>query len=135
MAATLTGDRELVRKFDRMGSRSRLSRMAARPLAEAARVALRVARRRGFGFTDRSGRLRQSIGLVRTQVAEGRHVTTARLVATAPYARYVEWRPRTRDARPGPPFLLHRAMRIARQRVVRTLHRELRESIEREARR
>lgn len=71
----------------RLGRLPLRAQRAAQAGARAVAVAIaRRASRRGYGFTDRTGTLRRSIG-VRTGRSGG-----ASVVATAPYASYVEQR-------------------------------------------
>lgn len=123
------------RKLRQLGSRRGANRIAS-PIAEAAVVeAYKVAKRRNFGFTDRTGRLRRSLRVEQARTSEGRYASGWQLVAAAPYARFVEFRRRTRDRRKGPPYWIGRAFELARRRMTRAGAQAGRTAVVREARR
>ena len=93
----------------------------------------KTARRSNFGFVDRTGRLRASLRREQSRDARGRFVSGVALVARAPYARYVEFKRRTRDRRPGPPYWLGEAVRRAMSRVERRATSKARSALAREA--
>ena len=66
---------------------------------------LRRRRKRGLGSRDRTHTLRSSLQRRMTGDAN-----KAKLTVTAPvrYAGWVEWKPRTKDLRAGPPYWLER---------------------------
>ena len=128
----LTGDRKLRAKLARMQNVQRIASPAVR---DALSEAEKTAKRSGFGFVNRTGRLRGSLRIEQARDVRGRYATAWQLVAGTPYAAYVEWKRRTRDRRPGPPYWLHRAVMLARRRIERRLTRNMKRELGKEARR
>ena len=125
----------LARKFKRLSTRDGVQRVVSPALFEAAEEAFRLAKRRNWGFTDRTGRLRRSIRLEQARDFRGRFTTSVQLVARTPYAFWVEWKQRTRDRRPGPPYAIVRAWRLKARRTARRAARLVGVNLRREFRR
>ena len=134
MPAELRGGRALRTKLRRMYSRRGLNRITSEPLENAIDIAHKQASRRNWGFTDRTHALRASLEVEQVRDERGRYQTGVQLVASTPYARFVEWKRRSRDRRPGPPYWLNRAFALAQRRMMREIRRELTRNIGREAR-
>lgn len=96
-----------IRYFERTGTQRIAEDVADEVLGEVEQLA----RRRGFGFIDRTGRLRRSLRIEQSRDVRGRFTFGKALVAKTPYAAYVERRKRTRDKRRGPPYWLGEAVR------------------------
>ena len=128
----LRGNRRLARKLQRMKDVRRISGPA---VERAIKPVWRIARRRGFGFRDRTGLLRRSLRIERARTRIGRFAVGWQLVASTKYAHWVEYRRRTRDRRPGPPYWLHRAMQVARNKVRGAVRRNVEHGIHAAARR
>ena len=103
------------RYMDRKG----VQRVADNMAREVAQEGLKLAKRRGFGFTDRTGRLRGSVRLEQARSLRGRFKRGYALVARTPYAAFVEYRRRTRDTRRGPPYFIGRIVQLLRRRARR----------------
>ena len=129
---TLDGRRRLIANLRRTAA-SRV--VVSAPVKAALTEVKREAERRGFGFTDRTGRLRRSLRMEQNRDARGRYQTGWTMVTRVPYAVFVELKRRTRDRRPGPPYWLAPATRRALARVRRTLRREISRGIAKVARR
>ena len=114
---------------------TRIQRIASQTVTEGIEEVYRTARRAGFGFVNRTGRLRRSLRIEQARDVRGRFATGKQLTARTPYAYWVEWKRRTRDRRPGPPYWLSRALQVARRKVARRMRRTARQGIEREWRR
>ena len=126
-------------RFRRLGQSDELvQRIVSPALMEAADEAFKIARRNRFGFVNRTGRLRRSLRIEQARDARGRFATSIQLVASTPYAAFVEFKARSRDRRPGPPYWLARAFRLARNRIRRRIRAgiraRLRQSFERGSR-
>ena len=128
----LKGNRRLIRTLQGMDDNQRITSPAAR---KTVMRAWRVARRRGYGFRDRTGLLRRSLRVEQARDRRGRFQTGWQLVASTRYAAFVEYRQRTRDLRPGPPYWLNRAFGQVRSRLPRELAQEVRRNVEGVARR
>ena len=128
----LRGNRRLARKLQRMKD---IQRIHGPAVERAIKPVWRVARRRGFGFRDRTGLLRRSLRIERARTRIGRFAVGWQLVASTKYARFVEFRQRTRDRRPGPPYWLNRALGIARRKARNELRRNVEHGIRAAARR
>ena len=133
MSVTLRGDKALKRKFRRMGSRSGVARIARRPLLNTMRKAEEIAARPGFGFTDRTGRLRSSLRLVYRRSGDQMR---ALLTANRYPGVFVEFKRRTLDSRPfeAGGYWLRRAVALAYRRERRDLQKDIRKSIQKEFR-
>ena len=103
--------------------------VVSHPTKRALEVVKREAEVHDFGFTDRTRRLRRSLLLKQRRDQRGRFVHGWQLLTHVPYAVFVEYRQRTRDKRPGPPYWLARAAERARKRMVRRLAYEVRKGI------
>ena len=114
--AGVTGTRALKRRLARLRDPAKLVGPTAR---KALRSTQKRATRRGFGFADRTGKLRRSTRIVQERL--GRYRTAWKLVSDADYAINVETAKRTRDGRPGPPFWMGRAWRATARRLPRTI--------------
>ena len=108
-----------------------LQRITSETLISGAEEVVKTARRRNWGFTDRTGRLRRSLRVEQARNVRGRFTQGVQLVARTPYAYWVEWKRRTRDRRPGPPYWLNRAIIVAQRRVRRKVRRDLYRAITR----
>lgn len=126
------GNVALVRKMQRMQNVRRIASPAGKV---AVNRAWKIARRNNFGFRNRTGLLRRTLRIEQARTPRGRFATAWQLVAGTSYAAFVEFKRRTRDRRPGPPYWINRAFRIARRRMQRDLARRLEKDIAREARR
>ena len=109
----------LARKFKRLSTVDGVQRVVSPALFEAAEEALRLVKRRNYGFVDRSRKLRKSIRLEQARDFLGRYTTSVQLVAATAYAFWVEWKKRTIDKRPGPPYYLTRAWQLKARRMAR----------------
>ena len=109
-----------------------LQRITSETLIAGAEEVVKTARRRNWGFTDRTGRLRRSLRIEQARDVRGRFRRGLQLTAKTPYAYWVEWKKRTRDRRPGPPYWLNRALFVARRRVRRKMREAARQALVRE---
>ncbi len=125
------GHRKLRKKYRGMAN---VARLASPAVKDSLGEALKTAKRRNFGFKDRTRRLRQSLRVEQARDVRGRFATAYQLVANRRYAGYVELKPRTKDRRPGPPYWLARAVALARGRIERRLQRDMRKRVRQEAR-
>ena len=132
MSYFLKGNRRLARTLQAMEDNQRITSPAAR---RTVRRAWKIARRRGYGFRDRTGLLRRSLRIEQARDRKGRFETGWQLVASTRYAAFVEFRRRTRDRRPGPPYWLGRAFAQVRKRMPRDLADEVRRNVESAVRR
>ena len=134
MPIRVRGLNDLNRKF-RVLRGTGLQRITSETVTEGAEEVLRVARRNRFGFTNRTGRLRRSLRIEQARDERGRFKSGVQLIAKTPYAYWVEFKRRTKDRRPGPPYWLGRALRIARRRAERRMRDTAAREITREWRR
>lgn len=132
---TVRGADELSDKLNKMYSRRGLNRIAAGPVRDSLRLAYFQANTRNWGFTDRTGDLRASLRMEQARDVAGRFATAWALVAATPYARFVEWKARTIDGRPGPPYWLNRAIELKRALIERRLAEGVETTLAKEARR
>ena len=124
MTVVTKGFRALDRGLDRL-----MDRVTVRATTSVAEEIYKKAKRRRYGFTDRTGRLRKSL-----RIQKGRR-NTAKVIAGGGgirYASFVENKPRTRDRRPGPPYWLGRAREFVTNRLFRgKLNRDIQQEIRR----
>ena len=80
-------------------SRQTTKRIATAAARAGAQKAFELASRRGFGFDDRTGRLRSSLTIEQARDSRGRFTAGFELVSRVRYAPYVEFKRRTRDRR------------------------------------
>ena len=110
-------------------ARTGVQRVARNVAKDVADEGLKLAKRPGLGFVDRTGRLRASVRLEQARDVRGRFRSGYALVARTAYAGYVEYRRRTRDRRRGPPYfigeVMRRLRRLARRRAVASAQRAL----------
>lgn len=105
----VTGDKRLVRKLRRLGDAGRTAEPAVEEAAETVKT---VAQRRGFGFRDRTGRLRRSVRVTTTETRTGAEAVVG---TNVPYAAPVEARQRRRGK---PPYWLGPAITKARRKLL-----------------
>lgn len=114
MAVKVTGAKELRRTLSGANvhgvvvAASRAGAIKAKGLAE----------RPGFGFTDRTGRLRRSVRIEQARDQRGRFTAAFRLTSNVYYAPFVEHKRRTRDRRRGPPYWYGRLTRDPYRRQI-----------------
>lgn len=99
------------------GSDELVQRIVSPALHDAMQEAYGIALRSNFGFVNRTHRLRRSLRIEQARDVRGRYSVSVQLVASTPYAAYVEYKRRTRDKRAGPPYWLERAFHLAESRM------------------
>ena len=86
-----------------------------RALRKAFSVYIRAVKMPNVGFSDKTGRLRNS---VRWKISGTRDYVTYHAWASATYSNYVEWKKRVRQSFPGPPYWMVRIWRKMEKIVI-----------------
>ena len=118
-----------LRYMERKGTQ-RIAENVAQDLAE---EAFKIADDPTVGFVNRTGRLRASLRIEQARDVRGRFKSGKALVASTPYAAWVEFRARTIDKRRGPPYWFGEVMRRLRRRAQRRARKEAEKTLAVEA--
>ena len=114
-------------------------RLSTDALEEAYKPLEQKLRRKRYGFTDRSGALRRSLKVEkdrRSSTKTGLKITAnAKNKRGEAYAAAVEYKRRTKNRRPGPPYWLGRAIATTRKAIEKRLAKATEKALARTARR
>ena len=123
----------LARRFGKMANNT--GRKVTRPsLERGAEYFVKRILRPGFGFKDRTWKLRKSVKwehVTQRTLRPARKATVLQITAEASnkrgqqYAGFVERKRRTKDTRTGPPYWFGRAWRNAQKQVYRLVAKEV----------